>query len=71
MALCMTSMKRSENSVATSSAVRPCSLARLMILSSTSVRFWAKVTSYPLAISHRRITSKEMNVRALPIWMLS
>ena len=38
------SMKAQENSSATSVALRPSSLARLMILSSTSVRFWAKVT---------------------------
>ncbi len=44
-ARCMTSMNFFENSSATSAAVRPCSFARLMILSSTSVRFCANVTS--------------------------
>ena len=39
------SMKAAANSPDTSAAVRPCSLARLMILSSTSVMFWANVTS--------------------------
>ena len=46
----MSSMKAWVYSWATSAALRPSSLAFLMILSSTSVTFWTKVTSKPRQI---------------------
>ena len=49
--------------------VVPSSLARLMILSSTSVKFCTKVTWYPRYSRYRRSTSKRIMGRALPTWM--
>ena len=45
------------------------SFARLMILSSTSVKFCTKFTSKPLYSKYLRTTSNMMVGRALPTWM--
>jgi len=65
----MTSWNAFVYSAATSAAVRPSSLARAMILSSTSVMFCTNLTLNPLNIRYRLMTSKVRKVRALPMWM--
>src|SRR5919206_2692730 len=62
----MTSKYEAMYSLAVSVSERPCSTARWMILSSTSVKFWTYSSWNPRKSRYRRITSMATNVRAWP-----